>query len=46
MLYGTAISQSDCRKAGPYQLPIIISSTGALYSLLNKRPKEIGWFLS
>ena len=20
MLYGTAISQSDCRKAGPYQL--------------------------
>ena len=21
MLYGPAISQSDCRKAGPYQLP-------------------------
>ena len=21
VLYGSAISQSDCRKAGPYQLP-------------------------
>ena len=21
MLYGVAISQSDCREAGPYQLP-------------------------
>ena len=24
MLYGPAISQSDCMTAGPYQLPIII----------------------
>ena len=24
VLYGPAISQSDCRKAGPYQLPLII----------------------
>ena len=23
VLYGPAISQSDCRKAGPYQLPLI-----------------------
>ena len=23
VLYGPAISQSDCRKAGPYQLPVI-----------------------
>ena len=27
VLYGPTISQSDCRKAGPYQLPIIKGST-------------------
>ena len=24
VLYGLAISKSDCRKAGPYQLPLMI----------------------
>ena len=27
VLYRPAISQSDCRKAGPYQLPLIIDQT-------------------
>ena len=44
VLYGPAISQSDCRKAGPYQLPydncqseartITIEQLAALYSNL------------
>ena len=29
VLYGHAISQSDCRKAGPYQLPIIMCNKDA-----------------
>ena len=35
VLYGTAISQSDCRKAGPYQLPLIIPSTDQVTRLVN-----------
>ena len=27
VLYGPAISQSDCKKAGPYQLPSIMIAT-------------------
>ena len=34
VLYGSAISQSDCRKAGPYQLPCnkVINLTKSEYS--------------
>ena len=32
VLYGPAISQSDCRKTGPYQLPL----NNTLYSVSNK----------
>ena len=34
VLYGPAISQSDCKKAGPYQLP---------YSKLREEPSS-NWF--
>ena len=33
MFYGLAISQSDCKKAGPYQLPIIMYCI-ALYCIM------------
>ena len=36
MLYGLAISQSDCRKADPYQLPcnnaLVVTLANGLYS--------------
>ena len=33
VLYGPAISQSDCRKAGPYQLPLIMPRTSILFKV-------------
>ena len=45
MLYGPAISQSDCRKAGPYQLPFNnICYYMATYPALLSR-NVIGWSL-
>ena len=32
MLYGPAISQADCKKAGPSLLPLIISDTNITFS--------------
>ena len=40
MLYGPAISQSDCRKAGPYQLPYKIYKRTS-----HQWPSCANWFL-
>ena len=45
MLYGLAISQSDCRKADPYQLPcdnaLVVTLANAPYS--SSHLKESFW---
>ena len=51
MLYGPAISQSDCRKVGPYQLPcnnasahrfrIVFISFTAIYTKTMKRLETV-----
>ena len=41
VLYGPAISQSDCRKAGPYQLHVINSDTYVSSTILLQKETNI-----
>ena len=41
VLYGPAISQSDCRKAGPYQLKRYLGQIISQSDCMNAKPNEL-----